>query len=174
MTEDTQFEITSNITLKAVQRFVEQAGKRNKSFWIQICVFSVLCIVFASWQIVAGSVIYGLFFLCLSLIIPLRYLFSKERSIKKCFDTFKRLYPQMQIDYWFSEESFGSKEGKTFTYQQLSEISETKEYFYLYFGQSCLFLEKDGFTKGDPASFFSFVLDKVEAIPSTDAQDQEG
>ena len=45
---------------------------------------------------------------------------------------------------------------------QITAIYETKEYFYMYFGEdNTYYIKKDGFTQGDADSFRAFMKEKI-------------
>ncbi|MBQ2668349.1 MAG: YcxB family protein [Clostridia bacterium] len=67
--------------------------------------------------------------------------------------------------FYFYEGDFritGLQASNLQPYFQITRMSETKEYFYLYFGEdNAYYVSKDGFTKGDADEFRRFMKEKL-------------
>lgn len=76
-----------------------------------------------------------------------------------------RKYPSRVAHYYFRSEDFrlsGIQSSTVYPYFQVAKAYETKNYFYLYFGEEqAYYVKKSEFIKGDPAEFRKFLKEKL-------------
>ena len=82
--------------------------------------------------------------------------------------TFKRMYskfPNRNAIFTFREDNFklsGLQSNNIFPYIQITDAYETKDTFYLYFGEElCYIVSKEGFALGTPDDFSDFLKRKL-------------
>lgn len=118
---------------------VAQSGSRD-NWWILLLLAA--CIVYSVYKIATAST---------SVTKAMIRSYSKMRSRKAA--------------YYFYEGDFritGLQASNLHPYFQITRMYETKEYFYMYFGEeNTYFIAKDGFEQGDAESFREFMREKI-------------
>ena len=118
---------------------VAQSGSSD-NWWILLLL--IACIVYSVYKIATAST---------SVTKAMIRSYSKMRSRKAA--------------YYFYEGDFritGLQASNLHPYFQITRMYETKEYFYMYFGEeNTYFIAKDGFAQGDAESFREFMREKI-------------
>ena len=157
----TRFENTTAITPDAVRAMIWEMGKRNKGPWVLMGLFTAVALGFAVYHLLNGMASFAALFLFACFIMPVRTVLNLKRQTIKVYDSLTRLTPEKKRLFAFSDTSFTYNEGKPLHYNQPNAFTENADYYYLFFGDSPLFIEKSGFTKGNSQDFKSFIQERI-------------
>lgn len=128
------------IVFGLVALYLTWSSGSSDNWWMVVLL--ILCVGFSAYKTgTAGTTIAK----------SLMRVFGKLRSRK--------------ASYYFYEGDFritGLQASNLHPYFQITAIYETKEYFYMYFGEdNTYYIKKDGFTQGDADSFRAFMKEKI-------------
>lgn len=128
------------IVMGVVALYLAWAAGSSSNWWMIVLLFG--CVIYSGYKTAtAGTTITK----------SLIRVFSKMRSRKAA--------------YYFYEKDFritGLQASNLHPYFQITRMYETKEYFYMYFGESnTYYIKKDGFTQGDVDGFRAFMKEKL-------------
>lgn len=151
-------------TAESIRNFSKfQAYKHHPFTAVLPLIISILGLVFsfilhATWWV---TLIISLF-----LILCIYQLVNGAGQIEK---SIRRVFGKLKSDtahYEFYDDQFiisGIQKREVFPYFRITEIAENGEMLYLYCGEgSTYFIDKTGFTLGDPAEFKKFIDEKIE------------
>lgn len=162
-TGESVFVNTTQFTDAAVKKYARYHCYRNK---LLSPLLSIIFSIFAFIFIASSDVTWWVILVLAAVIIYCIYKFITsgsrlEKSLKKVYSKGH----SRTARYVFYEEEFsisGLESGEFHPYFQISEIRQTAEYYYLYFGyENCYYVSKEGFSKGQQKEFREFIIRKT-------------
>ncbi|MFI3326627.1 MAG: YcxB family protein [Clostridia bacterium] len=158
------FENTTLLTDTLVKNYTYYQCYRKKALSSTISiVFAIACITFAyivntqTWIVLALVALLVFYFYKLLVSGP-----NLEKYLKRVHSKFL----STKAHYKFFENDFsisGIQHIEFYPYFQITNLGESKDAFYLYFGdKNCLFVNKFGFTVAEQDDFKKFITEKIK------------
>lgn len=151
----------------ALRRFAVFHSYRKNPLTIPIYLIAVILsvsIVVSLIKRASDHWFWMLLFSAIALYSLYRLLTTSKKITRELLRSYQK-YPNRVAIFSFRDDSFrlsGLQANGIYPYLQITEAYETKDFFYLYFGEDHAFLvNKAGFALGDPADFSRFLKEKV-------------
>lgn len=159
--ENVIFEVGCEFTKQTVKEIMNDRYRKSKAYLIYNIVVSVLVVLIGIFYLYRSNIILGLFFI---LGCPFLVWFFTARNKRKVgndlLDTFLKLHPSGEANYYFTETMFGEVGGKPYDYSQITDVTEGNQIIMIYIGSAVQFYSKDKFTKGRAEELVNFINNK--------------